>query len=227
MALDINYLDHFIGKKIRFFRKKRRWGLKFLASKINISIQQLQKYETSVNKISASLLFKIADIFGLSIESFFQGIDKELEDKKEQKSNFNILLIEDDISHEFIIRKTISNLPAAINLYSVHDGCKALEFLKNFNHDKSDNIAKPDIIIVELHLPKFSGLEFLKTIKRDRQLHSIPVVVITEGSTQDETLLSYNLQVNSLIVKSSAPEEFQEQIHKTLSYWTELVRLPN
>ena len=224
MGLNITSLDVFIGKKIRAFRKKRQWGLKLLASELNISVQQLQKYESGVNKISASMLFEIAKIFCLSVENFFQEL---CEGSNNIKDGFNILLIEDDVSDEYTVRQAIYELPTKINLYSIQSGDKALEFLKNINQKAFSKFIKPDIILMELHLAKFNSLEFLKTIKKDKDLGFIPVIAITDGTTQDETLLFYNLNVNSLIIKASSVECFKEQIFKVLSYWTELVQLPD
>lgn len=227
MATNISELDIFIGEKIRYFRRQRGWNLKLLASKLNISIQQFQKYETSVNKISASLLFEIAAIFNISMDHFFQGFNQEVMMNPTIKNSFNVLLISNDINDEFVIRQATSNLSSKINLYVIHDPSKALEFLKKLNNNEPfGEFIKPDIVIIELHLAKISGLDILKMIKKDRKFHSIPVIIITNSSTKDEISLSYTYNVGGLIIKSACYKEFQEQIHTALCYWTELVNLP-
>lgn len=219
MITEINELDTFIGNKIRLLRKQRNVGLKYLSCKLGVSLQQLHKYETGVNKVSASLLYKIANIFEVSVEKFFA----EFSETQEEPINagFNILLVDDDIRDECIIRRAVSDFPAKINLYSVH-GYEVLEFLRNTN----SHYAKPDIVFLELHLFKFEGLNILKNLKRDKNFNSIPVVAITNSVNNQEVCSSYNLQVSGLIVKSCSFSGFQEQIHNALTYWTQLVKLP-
>lgn len=68
-------LDRFLGKKLRSYRVKMRWPLKHMASELNVSIQQVQRYEQGTNKISASLLYLLAKIFGITPDSFFDGYE--------------------------------------------------------------------------------------------------------------------------------------------------------
>jgi CheY-like chemotaxis protein len=223
---EISELDMFIGKRIRFFRKKRGWGLKLLASKLNMSIQQFQKYETCVNKISASLLFEVSRILELPVANFFDGFRENQEYKNKAKESFNILLIEDNINEEFLIREAVAEIPLKVNLYSLQDGYKALDFLKNLHQNSFNKLIKPDIILLELHLPKFNGLEFLKNIKKDRNFYPVPVIIIANSLTNEEALACYNLQVSGVIVKSTSSEKLKEQILTAVSYWAQLVKLP-
>ena len=227
MPLEINESDIFIGNKIRLYRKKMGWGLKLLASKLNISIQQLQKYESSTNKVSASLLYKISKIFEIPIGHFFEAMPEEDDIQNRPKSGFNVLVIEDDLEDEFVIREAISDFPEKVNMYAIREGYKALDFLKELTKNSLSAFVKPDIILLELHLPKMSGIEILKNIKRDKSINYIPVIALTSSTSTEDTLSSYNLQASGLIIKSCSTEEFKAQIHHVLSYWTQLVKLPN
>ena len=86
-------LDKFIGNKIRFFRKQRGWGLKTLAMKLDISIQQLQKYEIGLNKISASTLYDLIKIFNLSVDTFFESFENNQTYKNNNKA-FSLHLLQ-------------------------------------------------------------------------------------------------------------------------------------
>jgi two-component system response regulator len=227
MSLDINKLDVFIGKQIRFFRKKMTsGGLKTLASKLGISIQQLQKYETAKNKVSASLLYDMAKALGITIEHFFAHFDEHAIDDSQHKSSFNILLIEDNLDEEVIIRDVLHEFPQKMDLYPIHDGFRALDFLREMREEGFKSQAKPDLILIELHLPKCNGLDILKTLKKDKCYTSTPMVLLTDGSNSSEMLMSYNMNASGFIVKSSSTEDFKHQMYNLFNYWTQLVKLP-
>ncbi|MDF3046985.1 MAG: response regulator [Candidatus Midichloriaceae bacterium] len=216
--------DVYIGNSIRCLRKKMQLSLKSLAQKLNVSIQQLQKYETAKNKVSASLLYEISKIFEVPVARFFQNL--ELTDISQHNCGFNILLIEDDINDELIIRKAITDFPEKTNLYCVKDGEKALEFFCNLHNAACRGCIQPDIVLVELNLAKTDGLSILRNIKRDRQLNSTPVVLLADRENTEDMNLSYNLYAGGLVVKSCSAEGLKTQVHNLLSYWTQLVTLP-
>jgi transcriptional regulator with XRE-family HTH domain len=221
MSLNINKQDIHIGHSIRDMRKKVRWSMKILANHLNISVQQLHKYETAYNKISASLLYKIARVFEVPIERFFRNIEND--EITVDASKFNILLIEDNLNDEIAIRDAINSFPNETNLYSIHEPSKALDYFRSVH---SNNHLKPDIILLELNLQKSSGLDLLKNIKRDKNLNLTPVVLLADRNNADEITSSYNLHAGGFIVKSCSIQELKDQVHNILFYWTKLVTLP-
>ncbi|AZL16257.1 response regulator [Rickettsiales endosymbiont of Stachyamoeba lipophora] len=223
----INNLDLFVGKKIKFFRNKMNWPLKVLASQIDVSIQQLQRYEQGVNKISATLLYQVAKIFEVSIKCFFEGIEEE-SSLPGDVNVFNILLVEDDSKDEFLLRKALSDFPEKLNIYSFHDGQEALNFIKAMGTTTQQAIQFPipDLIMVDLHLPAVNGLELLKEIKRRKELQSIPVIMLTNSISNQNMQNAYSLQASGFIRKSFSFQDFKEQLHKVLKYWTQTVLLP-
>ena len=114
MALDINDLDIFLGKKINYFRDKMDWPLKTLSSMLGISIQQLQRYEKGVNKISASLLYEMAKIFQIDISCFFETFQDQSKPLNPPKDSWNILLVEDNPNDEFLLRKALQDFRAML-----------------------------------------------------------------------------------------------------------------
>jgi len=96
MTLNINELDLYLGKRVKAFRTKMRWPLKTLAMKLGISIQQLQRYESGLNKISASLLYAIAQEFNTDLAIFYEGYEGPLKNLHSPNHPNNILLIEEN-----------------------------------------------------------------------------------------------------------------------------------
>lgn len=226
MALDINDLDIFLGKKINYFRDKMDWPLKTLASMLGISIQQLQRYEKGVNKVSASLLYEMAKIFQIDISCFFETFHDKTKTPNQPKDSWNILLVEDNPNDEFLLRKALQDFPKKLHISSLNEGELALNFIRSLGNDDLTPMPKPDLIFLDLHLPDMKGLEILKDIKRRRYLQDTPVVVLTNSISPEDKAESYHLQASGFIRKSFSYKEFKSQLHQTLTYWIDTVELP-
>ncbi|MBA8667246.1 response regulator [Holosporaceae bacterium 'Namur'] len=226
MSLEINNLDKFLGKKVRNFRVKMRWPLKKLASELNISIQQVQRYEQGINKISASLLYEIAKIFNAQITCFFEGFEAENSLVEEKKTHFNVLLVEDNLQDEFLIRKALEDFPEQITIYTIHSGQQALEYFRDSNEEGKSQFPKPDLILLDIYLPGMKGFDILKDIKKRPIYRDIPVIMLTSNVSSEDVLSSYHLQASGFIRKSFSFEEFKDQFHKAFTYWTKTVTLP-
>jgi len=226
MALDINNLDLFLGKRVRVFRTKIRWPLKTLAMKLGVSIQQLQRYEGGVNKISASLLYAIAQEFNTDIASFYEGYKEHNYNGGLTHSHNNILLIEENNDDEILFREALVDFPEKLNIFSCHDGKEAIDFFRNLEDDLVISFPKPNLVFLDLNLPIISGFEVLKDIKRRRSLQNIPVVVFTRSTKEEDMNTSYRLHASGFIHKSFSYNEIKQQLHKTLAYWIETVQLP-
>ncbi|HXF90598.1 MAG TPA: helix-turn-helix transcriptional regulator, partial [Candidatus Nitrosotenuis sp.] len=92
-------IDHYVARKLRYYRNKMNWPLKTLAAKLGISLQQLQRYENCTNKISAGMLYQLAEILKIDIACFFDGYNQQSHDLQIHK--YKILLIEDNADDEF------------------------------------------------------------------------------------------------------------------------------
>jgi CheY-like chemotaxis protein/DNA-binding XRE family transcriptional regulator len=226
VALDINELDVFLGKKINYFRDKMDWPLKTLASMLGISIQQLQRYEKGVNKISASLLYEMAKIFQIELGCFFESFQDKTASNNEPKDLWNILLVEDNPNDEFLLRRALQDFPKNLHISTLNDGELALNFVRSLGNDGVAPMPKPDLIFLDLHLPDMKGLEILKDIKRRRYLQDTPVVVLTNSISPEDKAESYHLQASGFIRKSFSYKEFKSQLHQTLTYWIDTVELP-
>ncbi len=131
-----------------------------------------------------------------------------------------ILLVEDDRVDIMTVKRTFKDLKITNQLVCLGDGNQALEYLRNENNEK------PCVILLDLNMPKMNGVEFLRTIKADKALKEIPVVVLTTSKKEQDVIESFNLGVAGYIVKPVDYKKFVETIRTIGLYWT-LSELPN
>lgn len=214
--------DEILGKKVAYFRNRMNWPLKTLASDLGVSIQQLQRYEKGINKISATMLFELSKIFKVDITSFFEYTENTLVDN----NSFNILVVEDNVNDEFLLRKALADFPKKLNIYTINDGYAAINFFNDLSNGLTNDLPKPDLVFLDLHLPLMRGLDILKDMKRKVPLQDIPVIVLSSSINPEDRASAYGLQASGFIRKSFDYEEFKEHILKAMSYWTDAVELP-
>jgi len=144
-----------------------------------------------------------------------------MENKK--KNNFKILLVEDNPADVSLTKKAIQKSELVSQLDVVKDGVEAIKFLRKFKIDS--HVDRPDLILLDLNLPKKSGLELLKEIKEDEDLRRIPVVVLTISSNEEDLLKAYNLHANCFINKPLNIKEFYIIIEFICTFWFKVVKL--
>ncbi|MHC4559191.1 MAG: response regulator [Planctomycetota bacterium] len=125
-----------------------------------------------------------------------------------------ILLIEDDSLNAMMVRRAFSDLKVPNPLVHSQDGEDALEYLRN-NSNK-----KPDIILLDLNMPKMHGIEFLKIIKDDPVLRSIPVVILTTSDDERDIAESFDLNAAGYMIKPFDYENFLEMVRIIVLYWS-------
>ena len=135
-----------------------------------------------------------------------------------------ILLVEDSPADIVLTREVLEESRILMNLEVVEDGQAALDHLARSTVDES--IPKPDLILLDLNLPKRNGFEVLEEIKTDPDLRRIPVVVLTTSDEEADVLESYNLHANGYITKPIDFEQFHGMIRAIEDFWFGVVRLP-
>lgn len=218
-------LDLHVAKKVRYYRNKFGWPLKTLAANLGISLQQLQRYESGVNKIPSSALFNIAAAFKIDINCFFDGI-VDLDEKKHDDT-FKILLVEDNADDEFFFRKSINDFHKTLDIYVLHDGNEVLDYIRSLNDESVRLFSRPDIIFLDLNLPNLSGFDILQDIKRRPALHDVPVIILSSSLNDNDVAKSYHMQASGFIRKDFNFNNYKNQIHSTLCYWIDVVKLPH
>ena len=136
-----------------------------------------------------------------------------------------VLLVEDSPGDVRLTREAFKDAKVHINLHVAADGAKAMAFLKR--EGVYANAPRPDLILLDLNLPKKDGREVLAEIKVDPALKTIPVVVLTTSSSEADILRSYQLHANCYITKPVGLEGFLTVVKSIDSFWLSVVRLPH
>lgn len=143
---------------------------------------------------------------------------------RNNKRTINILLIEDNPGDVRLTQEAFKEGRMAVHLDVVMDGVEAIKFL-NKKDGYADRVI-PDLILLDLNLPKMDGREVLEEIKSDPQLKRIPVVVLTTSNAEQDVLKSYNLHVNCYINKPVDFDKFFDIIQKIEDFWLSTAILP-
>jgi two-component system response regulator len=136
----------------------------------------------------------------------------------------NILLVEDCPADIKLTKVALKEIRVKRNLYSVYDGVEALKFLNQ--QDQYEYMPRPDIILLDLGLPRKDGWEVLKEIKNDKKLKTIPVIVITVSTDPKTIFKAYQLQANSVLIKPLDIDEFSKSINDINDFWFNTAQLP-
>lgn len=129
----------------------------------------------------------------------------------------HFLLVEDDEEHAMLVKMAFSESDISGTLDWVTDGTDALEYL--YRQEKYASSPRPDVILLDLRLPKMDGHEVLTTIKADPKLKHIPVIVLSTSDSQNDRERAYQLAANSYLVKPIDFENFQQLISELKTYW--------
>ncbi len=138
-----------------------------------------------------------------------------------------ILLVEDDLGHAEIVRRNLEDFRVANRIMHVTDGQAALDYL-NRQNEYADTTAypQPNLVLLDLRLPKIDGLEVLRIIKADGKLRSLPVVVLTTSAAESDMVKAYGLGAGSYLVKPVDFDKFTQLLEAFGSYWLVWNRLP-
>jgi two-component system, chemotaxis family, response regulator Rcp1 len=135
-----------------------------------------------------------------------------------------ILLIEDNPGDARLTQEALNDGKIKNNLHIAYDGVEATDFL--FRRNEYQNAPRPDLIILDLNLPKKNGQEVLAEIKADPSLKSIPVIVLTISKAEEDIVRSYNLHANCFLIKPIDLNQFFEVVRSIEDFWLSLVKLP-
>ena len=127
--------------------------------------------------------------------------------------NLKILLIEDDMIEIMKLNRTISTLKLDHKIIEANNGEEALEIL-----EQKDNL--PDIILLDLNMPKINGIEFLSILKKDEVLKYIPTIILTTSNNQKDLLECYKTGVAGYVIKPLKYEDYVSKIERVLAYWS-------
>lgn len=136
----------------------------------------------------------------------------------------DILLVEDDPGDVLITREAFQHNKIKNNLHVARDGEGGLDFL--YRRGGFENAPRPDLILLDLNLPKYDGRQLLEKIKSDPGLCHIPVVVLTTSSAEEDILRSYKLHANAYVTKPVDLDQFMSAVRQIDEFFVQVVRLP-
>ncbi|TVR76489.1 MAG: response regulator [Chitinophagaceae bacterium] len=141
--------------------------------------------------------------------------------------NIIILIAEDDPDDCLMLEEAFSELNAECNLFFVNDGEELLQYLKGIKkYSDRERYPLPNIILLDLNMPKVDGREALKTIKNDENLRLYPVIVFTTSDAEGDIDCTYDSGVNCFIQKPNSFKELKVIVNRIFRYWFKVVTLP-
>lgn len=143
----------------------------------------------------------------------------------EHPNAVDILLLEDEPADAYLVKMALREGKVLANLHHVVDGREGLDFLNKIG--KYADAPRPDLIFLDLNMPRMNGTEFLTAVKSDETLNEIPIVVLTTSDVENDVVRCYQLGAASYITKPVDMPQFISAVNQIGEYWFTLVRLPH
>lgn len=141
------------------------------------------------------------------------------------EAHFQVLLVEDDPADAGLAKRAIREGSAPCDVHHVRDGVEAFDFLRR-RGDRYLRAPRPDLILLDLNMPRMDGREVLSELKGDPELKTIPTVVLTTSDVEHDVEASYVRGANSFVTKPMALQDFIDVMGRISHYWFRTVRLP-
>ena len=135
-----------------------------------------------------------------------------------------ILMVEDNEGDVLLTRLALKDSKILVELDIVEDGVEAIDYLRH--RGKHAGAPRPDLILLDLNLPRMDGREVLAEVKSDPDLRRIPVVILTGSSAEEDLVRAYDLHANCYVVKPVGAEEFAKIVKSIPTFWLSVVALP-
>lgn len=142
-----------------------------------------------------------------------------------EHKTIDVLLVEDDPGDVLMTREAFAENKVANRLAVVSDGVSALQFLRK--EGEHADAPTPDLVLLDLNLPRMDGREVLAAMKSDDELRRIPVVVLTTSEAEEDVLRSYSLHANAYVTKPVDFERFIDVVRQIDDFFVSVVRLPS
>lgn len=141
-------------------------------------------------------------------------------------TSMTILIADDDTDDRLFIDKAFRQSGYTQNIQFVEDGEELMEYLRQCGRYNEKNAPWPNLLILDLNMPRKNGFQALSEIKDDPKLRRLPVVVMTTSSADEDVLKTYNLGVNSFVTKPFNFNRLVEMVDALKTYWLDTVKLP-
>ena len=226
-------LEEYVGNRIRERRKALRMSQSNLADLLGISYQQVQRYETGKNTLTLKRLIQIALAMNVKPDHFYEGapmhemlgakIDSNVIVKQRLRP-LRVLLVEDSTADEILFCRSLIATQSFAEVHCIRESDKVMDYLHN--HSTKYGHPCPDIIVLDLNLPKINGLALLKMIKQNQATRNIPVLILTNSVRVEDMEEGYKYNANGFHQKSGDYNEFCQEMGAMIHYWAKTVILP-
>lgn len=136
-----------------------------------------------------------------------------------------VLVADDDEDHVYLMRLAFEQSRLRMDLQHVHDGVECMRYLRR--ESPFENAARPDLLLLDLNMPRMNGAEVMAAVLADERLRSLPVVVLSTSSELIDINRMYGLRCSSYMVKPVDFDKFVAMVRQLSGYWLELVKLPD
>jgi transcriptional regulator with XRE-family HTH domain len=222
-----------IGHKLREQRKKAGITLSRISKILNVTYQQIQKYENGYCRIPVDKLYDFSVLFDIPVQYFFEGLKTlngyskavcggELIPKR-QDLHLNVIIIDDSPADEFMTRKAIHEIDKNIVILCVQSESQVMNCLKRRDVGL---FAGPDIIFMDISISKHNYPALISEIKREKHIQEVPLIILTHSIMVEDLLRAYRNGATSFICKSMDFEVFKNDMRICIEYWGKVVMLP-
>ena len=147
-----------------------------------------------------------------------------METRRRDQRALEVLLVEDSPADVRLTREAMRRWDITVNLHVVRNGVAAMEFLRR--EGAYPHAVRPDLVLLDLNLPKKDGREVLAEVKQDESLRTLPVVVLTTSAAQEDVARSYGLNANAYVRKPVGLADFFKAMHAIEMFWLDVATLP-
>ena len=197
-----------LGRSVKNWRSRFQLPQEELARRAGLHRSYVSDIERGARNVSLKSIERLADAFGISVLTLFADLDSKLgASPLRQDEMVDILLVEDNDNDTLLVIQALKNAHLTNRIFVVRDGAAALDFLfctGEFAYRRSNR--HPQMILLDLNLPRIDGLEVLRRVKADVRTHHVPVVVLTASKFDDAITVCKRLGAASFIPK---PVDFQ------------------
>lgn len=138
-----------------------------------------------------------------------------------------ILLVEDSLADQELVRRVMEHSKIRNELRVVEDGVEAMAYLKNEDgYSDTSRFPKPDLVLLDINMPRMDGKQVLSEIRKDSNLKSVPVIILTTSTSEKDVFESYHLGANAYVSKPVDFEGFTDAIRQMESFWLMVATLP-
>lgn len=229
-------IDKVIVSAIRARRRSIGLSQADLARKLGVSHQLVQKQESGESRISAQNLFQISRILGVTTDYMFRTLaDGERGMKRPPRpdeliartrtENLCVLLIDDNSTDQLVFAKAVESCSTETTLLHAGSAQAAEDIFRNGVKSKDPDHV-PDLVFLDLRMPKVSGLDFLKNIKKNPNYWQQPIIVMSNAIDAKTMHQAYKSGASGYICKPAEFLELKDLLQKALSYWADVIVMP-